>query len=140
MVSPTNIRFSSGIEERLATFVKLHAQSKNSVVNTAVSEWLRMQAHPRVRFIGIETGERRATLIDGPQVWTIAESWLAHEPEQRDAGVVADALDLSREAVEAALGYWAENRDEIGGIIERHRAAQDEALAAWEARRRLHAA
>ncbi|HJA03259.1 MAG: hypothetical protein ACTH2J_08475 [Candidatus Microbacterium stercoravium] len=140
MVAPTNIRFSSGVEERLASFVKLNAQSKNSVVNTAVSEWLRMQAHPRVRFIGIETGERRAALVDGPQVWTIAESWLAHEPEHRDVGEVAEVLDLPRRAVEAALDYWAENREEIDGILERHRAAQDDALAAWEARQRLQVA
>ena len=112
-------------------------QSKSSVINTAVDEWLRMQDHPRVRFVGIETGERRAALIDGPQVWTVAEFWLAHDPTQRTAATVADAVGIPVSMVEAALAYWADYRDEIDDVLDRHRVAQDEALAAWERRQAL---
>ncbi len=135
-----NIRFASGVEEHLASFVKRHAQTKNSVVNTAVAEWLKMQAHPRIRFVQVETGERRAALIDGPQVWTIADAWNAHDEGKRSVSAIADTSGLPAVAVDAALAYWAENRDEIDGVIERHHLAQDEALAAWEARRKLQAA
>lgn len=97
-----------------------------------------MQAHPRVRFTAVETGERRAVLVDGPQVWTVAEAWLAHEPAERTAEIVGDAVGLPPAAVEAALAYWADHRDEIDAQVAGHQAQQDEALAAWERRRALN--
>lgn len=96
-----------------------------------------MQSHRRVHFIAAETGERRAALLDGPEVWTVAEAWLEHTPGDRDASTVGDAIGLSPAQVEAALAYWADYREEIDGVIERHHAAQDEALAAWERRQFL---
>lgn len=140
MVAPTNIRFTEPVQESLIQYVSQTGQRKSSVINTAVDEWLRMQAHPRIRFVAIETGERRATLVDGPQVWTVAESWLAHDPAERTAKIIADAVGIAAGLVEAALAYWADYRQEIDGIIERHRAAQDEALAAWERRQALKSA
>ncbi|MGH2844349.1 MAG: hypothetical protein ACRDKL_12320 [Solirubrobacteraceae bacterium] len=132
-----SVRFGEPVHQSLARFAHRTGQAKSSVVNTAVSEWLAMQAHPRIRFVTIETGERRAALVDGPQVWTVAEAWLAHAPTERDAAALADALGLSPIAAEAGLAYWADHRTEIDGIIERHRAAQDEALGVWERRQLL---
>lgn len=132
-----NVRFSEPVRESLDRFAHRTGVAKSSVVNTAVFEWLAMQAHPRIRFVVIETGERRAALADGPQVWTVAEAWLDHPPADRDAATLGDALGLAPDVVEAALAYWADNRSEIDRIIERHHAAQDEALAAWERRQLL---
>lgn len=140
MVVPTNVRLTEPTQESLSQYVRRTGQTKSSVINTAVDEWLRMQSHPRIRFVTVETGERRAALVDGPEVWTIAESWLAHEPAERSAGIVADAVGVPASLVEAALSYWAVYRDEIEGIIARHRALQDEALAAWERRQALKSA
>jgi hypothetical protein len=106
-------------------------------VVSAVREWLRMQAHPGVVFVATVTGERRAALSVGPQVWTVAEAWLQHDKEERTAAVVAEALGLTVADVENALAYWADFPDEIDDLISRHRASQDEALAAWERRRAL---
>lgn len=72
-------------------------------------------------------------------MWTVAESWLQHDKDQRSAAAVADALGLSAADVETALAYWADYREEIDELIERHRASQDEALAACERRRALDA-
>lgn len=140
MVAPTNVRFAEGTQESLVQYVRRTGQTKSSVINTAVDEWLRMQDHPRVRFVVVESGERRATLVDGPQVWTVAESWLAHEPAERSAANVADAVGIPADRVEAALAYWADYRAEIDDVLDRHRAAQDEALAAWERRQALTSA
>jgi len=96
-----------------------------------------MQAHPGVVFVPTVTGERRAALSAGPQVWTIAEAWLQHDKEERTAAVVAEALGLTAPDVENALSYWADFPDEIDDLISRHHASQDEALAAWERRRAL---
>ncbi|WP_420114760.1 hypothetical protein [Pseudactinotalea sp.] len=139
MVVPTNIRFADATQASLSRYVRATGSTKSSVINKAVDEWLRMQAHPRIRFLTVETGERRAALIDGPQVWTVAESWLAHDSEARSSEQVAEVVGIPVALVEAALAYWAEHRDEIDAIIDRHRTAQDEALEAWERRRALDA-
>jgi hypothetical protein len=139
MTSPTNVRFPDAIDKGLADYARQTGAKKSTVVATAVREWLRMQAHPGVVFVATITGERRAALAVGPQVWTVAEAWLQHDKDHRTVGVVAEALGLTIADVESALGYWADYQDEIDELISRHRASQDEALAAWERRQALDA-
>jgi hypothetical protein len=98
-----------------------------------------MQAHPGIVFVATITGERRAALAVGPQVRTVAESWLQHDKDQRTAAMVAEALGLTPVDVETALGYWADYQDEIDDLISRHHASQEEGLAAWERRQELDA-
>ncbi|HMG31722.1 MAG TPA: hypothetical protein VK585_16550, partial [Jiangellaceae bacterium] len=132
MTSPTNVRFPDQLDRNLADYARRSGAKKSTVVVGAVREWLRMQAHPGIVFVATVTGERRAALAVGPQVWTVAESWLQHDKHERTAAAVADALGLSVAEVETALAYWADYREEIDELIERHRASQDEALTAWE--------
>lgn len=87
-----------------------------------------MQAHPRIIFVTTNTGERRAALISGPQVWVVAASWCQHPAANRTVEVVAEALGLPVADTEAALAYWAAYRDEIDRLIEIHQADQDAAL------------
>jgi hypothetical protein len=96
-----------------------------------------MQENRGVIFVSTVTGDRRAALSAGPQVWRVAEAWLQHDKEELSAAVVADALGLSAADVEAALAYSADFQDEIGDLIDRHHVSQDEALAAWERRQAL---
>jgi hypothetical protein len=96
-----------------------------------------MQAHPGIVFVATVSGDRRAALSAGPQVWTVAEAWLQHDKDERTVAIVAEALGLTAADVENALAYWADFPDEIDDLISRHRASQDEALAAWERRRAL---
>ncbi len=139
MVAPTNVRFPEAIDKGLADYARQAGARKSTVVVGAVREWLRMQAHPGVVFVATVGGERRAALSVGPQVWTVAEAWLQHDKDERTAAVVADALGLTAVDVENALAYWADYQDEIDELISRHRASQDEALAAWQRRRTLDA-
>ncbi len=140
MVAPTNVRFPDDVDRSLADFVERTGAKKSTVVVTATREWLQMQAHPRVTFVSTVTGERRAALTSGPQVWQVAESWLQHDVAQRTLAAVADAVGLDAADVDAALGYWADNRAEIDAVIAREHTAQDEALAARERRRALDVA
>ena len=64
---------------------------------------------------------------------------LQHDKDQRTAGVVAEAPGLTPADVETALGYWADDQDEIDELISGHQASQDDGLAAWERRRTLDA-
>ena len=139
MTSPTNVRFPDQVDQSLADYARRSGAKKSTVVVGAVREWLRMQAYPGIVFVTTLTGERRAALAVGPQVWTVAESWLQHDKDERTAAAVADALGLSVVDIETALAYWADYRDEIDELVQRHHASQDAALAAWERRRALDA-
>ena len=139
MASPTNVRFPDPLDRRLAAYARQVGAKKSTVVVEALREWLRMEAHPGILFVRTVTGERRAALAAGPQVWTIAEAWQQHPANRRKPAVVAEALGVTERDVETALAYWADNRDEIDSIVERHHTEQDEALAAWERRRALDA-
>ena len=133
------MRFPDAVDKVLADYARQAGAKKSSVVVGAVREWLRMQAHPGIVFVPTVSGERRAALAVGPQVWTIAEAWQQHDKGERTAAVVADALGLTVADVEIALAYWADYRDEVDELISRHHASQDEALHAWERRRALDA-
>jgi hypothetical protein len=139
MASPTNVRFPQQVDRSLSEYARQSGAKKSTVVVNAVSEWLRMQRHPGIMFVTTVTGERRAALATGPQVWTVAESWLQHEKNERTIASVADALGLPESDVNTALAYWADYRDEIDELIRREQTNQDEALAAWERRRALDA-
>src|SRR5258706_7835077 len=137
MVAPTNVRFPDAVDQGLADYARQAGAKKSTVVVNAVREWLRMQTHAGIIFVPTITGERRAALLAGPQVWTVAEAWLQHDKAGRSAAAVADALGLPAVEVETALAYWADYQDEIDDLIGRHHASQDEALAAWERRQAL---
>lgn len=139
MASPTNVRFPDPVDKRLAEYARNVGARKSTVVVGALREWLRMEAHPGIVFVTTVTGERRAALAVGPQVWTVAEAWLQHDADARSSAVVADSIGLTVRDVETALAYWADEKDEIDELIARHHASQDEALAAWERRQALDA-
>jgi hypothetical protein len=137
MVLPTPVRFPAAIDEAISEVANRQGTSKSAIVTKAADEWLRMQAHPRIIFVATNTGERRAAVIGGPQVWVVAESWLQHTADERTATVLAEATGLPVVDVEAAPTYWAAYREEIDRLIEIHQADQDAALRAWERRQEL---
>ncbi len=139
MASPTNVRFPDPVDRHLAEYARKIGAPKSTVVVNALREWLDMQAHPGIVFVSTVTGERRAALAAGPEVWSVAEAWQQHSGRRRNAHAVADAVGLATREVDTALAYWADNRDEIDNLISRHHASQDQALAAWERRRALDA-
>jgi hypothetical protein len=137
VVAPTNVRFPDAVDKALTDYARRSGAKKSSVVVSAVREWLRMQSHPGVVFVTTVTGERRAALCAGPEIWTVADAWLQHDKDGRTPQVIGDAVGLLAADVEIALGYWAKYRDEISDLISRHHARQDDALAKWESRREL---
>lgn len=139
MVSPTPIRFPADLGHAVTEAARRAHVSKSQMVIRAVDEWLRMQQHPRVTFVTTNTGARRATLMCGPQVWVVAESWMQHPEDERTVEAVADAIGIAVADANAALEYWAAYRDEIDEQIGDHQADQDAALAQWEQRQALRA-
>ena len=132
-----SVRVSDSVGEAVAEYMDETGWNRSSVIETALLEWLRLQNHPGIRFVTLVTGQRVAALVDGPEVWTVAESWMAHDPSERNVTVVAQATGLDEYQVEAALNYWADHREEIDAQVESIHRAQDRALAQWERRKTL---
>ena len=137
MVAPTNVRFSEPVQTALDFFTRRTGERKSTVISTAVSEWLRLQDHPQIRFVTPVPGIRRAALVDGPEVWSVAEAWAQAAGPDRTVALVAEATGLRPDQVEAALSYWADNREEIDTLVDQIHAAQDAEHAAWQRRRAL---
>jgi hypothetical protein len=121
----------------LAAYTRRTGATRSRVIGTALGEWLRTERHPQIRFVEPAPGERRASVAGGPEVWSVAEAWLQHPEGERTVDQVALTLGLRPGQVEAALAYWADNREEIDSLVARIHAAQDEAFAAWERRREI---
>jgi len=112
---------------------------KSTIIAEAVVEWLRLQDHPAIRFVTPVAGVRRAAISDGPEVWSVAEAWLQFEESERNVPAVASAIGLRPDQVEAALSYWADNRDEIDNLVDQIHRAQEDGHAAWLRRQALDA-
>ncbi|MDR2114230.1 MAG: hypothetical protein LBO75_03005 [Bifidobacteriaceae bacterium] len=138
MVSPVNVRLPAPVAESLLAFTQRNDVSKSAVISTALSEWLRLQGHPQVHFVEPIPGERRAALTNGPEIWSVAEAWLQLPKDQRTITSVSESTGLRSDQVEAALAYWADNREEVDGLITRIHAAQEEAHSAWLRRQALN--
>src|SRR3954464_1087344 len=111
-MAPTNVRFPDPLDQELTEYSRRTGIPKSSLVVGAVREWLLMQQLPGIVFRTTNTGERRAALVVGPQVWTVAAAWLDHKGRERTSTVVADTIGLSVADVDTALAYWAQNREE----------------------------
>jgi len=133
-----SLRVADPVEHELVQYKARTGWTQSRVLNIALGEWLRIQRHPAIRFTQLPSGQRVASLVDGPEIWTVAESWLDHEPADRTAANIAEATGLTLRQVEAALAYWADYRDDINADLDRVHAAQREARAAWERRQGLH--
>ncbi|MCL1838038.1 MAG: hypothetical protein FWG47_01805 [Propionibacteriaceae bacterium] len=137
MVAPANVRLSEPVYNALTAFTARTGVPKSTVMSTAISEWLRLQGHPRIHFVSPIPGARRAALVDGPQVWSVAEAWMQSSGTDRSVESVAEVTGLRLDQVEAALSYWADNRDEIDTLLGQIHAAQEEEYAAWQRRKAL---
>ena len=134
-----SVRLGSALAEAAESFVAATGWTKTTLATTAIDEWLRLQAHPGIRFVSTPTGARVAALVNGPEIWTVAESWQQHEPGDRTTDNLVAATGLTRPEVECALSYYADYTEEIDAEVERVHVAQRQAREAWERRQALHA-
>ena len=106
---------------------------KTALAERYVEEGLRMDAHPGIVFRDGPAG-RRAGLASGPDVWEVIMVFL---DEGRSVEGTTKNLELSVRLVNAAVGYYADFREEIDDRIESNRKAAEEAEAAWRRRQAL---
>ena len=133
-----SVRLGPPVEQAAESYMKVTGWNKTALVSTALDEWLRIQSHPGIRFVPTPTGARVAALVNGPEVWTVAESWHQHAPADRTEDNLVLATGLTRREIDTALAYYADHTDEIDAQITRVHLAQTQARQAWERRQTLH--
>lgn len=120
-LDPTTIRRLSEEAGRLRVPARTLAQD-------LVEEGLRMRRHPGVVFVDRPAG-RRTGLARRPRL-TVANV-IETVRASADLDEAADYLDLSRTELEAALGYYAEFREEVDAEIEREQEYVDREHRLW---------
>jgi hypothetical protein len=127
-----SVRLPEVVSESLNTYVSERSANRSTVVTQALDEWIRLQAHPGIRFVTLPTGDRVAALERGPEVWTVAEAWVTIESAERSVAEVAHVTGLTTAEVETALRYYAAFQPEIDTELRRVWQAQQDAQSAWE--------
>jgi hypothetical protein len=113
---------------RLEQRARLTRVPKTVLADRYVEEGLAMDTYPGIVFRDGPAG-RRPALLGGPDVWEVIQVFLA---EDRDIAATAGNLGLRPGLVDAAVAYYADNRDAIDEWIEANRTMMDEAAAAFD--------
>lgn len=118
--------------DRLDLGARRRGEAKARTAERLIDEGLRMEDHPGIVFRDGPTG-RRAALTAGPDVWEVIE--MLHgtglSGEQAIAAT-AEWGNLTPIQVRAAVGYYADYRDEVDGRILLNRQEAERQRAAWE--------
>jgi len=133
MTQTFTLRMKPGTRQALERQAEKTRVPKTALAERYVEEGLRMDAHPGIVFRDGPAG-RRPGLASGPDVWEVIMVFLA---EGRSVEGTAENLELPVRLVNAAVGYYADYREEIEDRIESNRKAAEEAEAAWRRRQAI---
>lgn len=105
--------------------------SKSRLAERYIDEGMRMEDHPGIVFRDGPTG-RRAGLAQGPDVWEVVAAIRASGLEGNAAiEAAAEWGALGAAQVRAAVGYYAEYKEEIDEPIRRNIEEADAAEQQW---------
>jgi hypothetical protein len=113
---------------RLEQRARLTHVPKTALADRYVEEGLAMDTYPGIVFRDGPSG-RRPAVLGGPDVWEVIQTLMA---EDRDTQATSENLNVRPGLIEAALAYYADNREEIDDWIEANRVMMDEAAAAFD--------
>ena len=107
---------------------KLTRVPKTALADRYVEEGLAMDTYPGIVFRDGPAG-RRPAVLGGPDVWEVIQVFMA---ESRDTGATSQNLGLRPGLIDAAVAYYADNREAVDEWIEANRVMMDEAAAAFD--------
>ena len=126
------LRLPSSIKHALSRQANREGLTQTGLAERYLEEAIRVADHPGIVFRSGPAG-RRATVLGGPDVWEMIETFIA---EGRKVEPAARYLSLPIGLVQSAVDYYADNRDEIDAWIRRNRQLAEEAEATASRRRR----
>jgi hypothetical protein len=127
-----SVRLHPSTVRRLVAHSRRRGIPKTSVAEQYLEEAVRMADHPGIVFRDGPAGRRAALAGHRLDVWQVVETVLH---VGGDVEAAAEYLSVSAGLVGAAVGYYADYRDEVGEWIARNAAIAEEAEAAWRRRK-----
>jgi hypothetical protein len=132
-----SVRLDSDMVDRLDEQSRHAGQTRTQLTKTLLEEGLRMEAHPGIVFRSGPAG-RRPGLAGGPDIWEVARLFRSRDMSRSpNLNAIADELSLSMNQVRAALGYYADYKNEVDQWIEQLDREADQLLAAFERQQAL---
>ena len=105
-------------------------ESRNALAERYIAEGVQMDEHPEIYFRAGALGRRAALVGTRLDIWQVMDT-------VRNAGnsvaQAAEYLNLPPAKVEAAVRYYAVNKEEVDRVAGREIAASDRVEAAWRA-------
>jgi uncharacterized protein (DUF433 family) len=131
MAKPFSMRLDERTLERLEAHGRRRGESKTRTGERLIAEGLRMDDHPGIVFRDGPSG-RRAALTSGPDVWeVIATLKSSGETGEQAVQATAEWGALTAAQVRAAVGYYADYREEIDERIRLNDEEAERRHAAW---------
>ena len=121
MPRSTSVRISDMARSRIAARAASDGVSASALLDQLIVEGIDQIDYPGVIFRG-PAHDRRAALIDGPDVWEIvAKLQELDGPDEHRIAVLSEESDLDARLIRFALDYAADHAQEIRDQIERDR-------------------
>lgn len=138
MAAPLSIRFDPEVLARLRSrAASVPGATPSGLAQRLVDEGLRMAEHPGITFRDGPAG-RRASLVGGPDVWELIRFLQEIDERGEDAvDAATEMLVLSKEAVQAAIGYYTAHPEEIDRRIAEERELAERLEREWLQRQEL---
>jgi len=129
-----SFRLSKRTLELLDATAAASAESRNALADRLLSEGVRMEVHPLIRFKTTGTGRREPVLVGTRlYVYQVISTLREHE---NDVEKTAEYFDLRPQQVNAALAYYADFKDEVDADAEAARLFEEMERARWERQQR----
>ncbi|MHB8059569.1 MAG: DUF433 domain-containing protein [Gaiellaceae bacterium] len=125
-----SIRVSAPTFESLERRRQELDESRNALVERYIAEGVQMDEHPEIYFRAGALGRRAALIGTRLDVWQVMETV---RNSGNSVAQAAEYLNLSPAKVEAAVRYYAVNKEEVDRVADREIAASDRVEAAWRA-------
>jgi uncharacterized protein (DUF433 family) len=126
-----SVRLHPSTVRRLIAHSRRRGIPKTSIAEQYLEEAVRMADHPGIVFREGSAGRRAALAGHRLDVWQVIETV---QQEGGDVAAAAEYLTVSPGLVGAAVGYYADYRDEVDEWIARNTAMAEEAEATWRRR------
>ena len=110
MPDTISAQVSSQVRARLQARAEAEERSVAEIVRLSVEEYLRSAQFPGIVFVTAGSGERKAKIAGGPDVWSVVFVARGFDLE---AARVAAHLEIPIEQVRLALDYYSAYPDEI---------------------------
>jgi uncharacterized protein (DUF433 family) len=123
-----SIRIRPQTLERLEERAELSREGKTRLAQRYVEEGVRMEDHPRIRFVQGRVGRRPAIVGTRLAVSDVIETVRANENSLSEA---AEYLDIPERLVRAAWDYYMDYQDEIDEWIERKQRLAEREEERW---------